>query len=69
MENTRGGVILFKKLQATPPYGCFSRYFSFIIENAKPTRLFFKLYELFQIAQSINIIDVGPNNAHWRYQW
>ena len=34
------------------PYGCFSSYFSFVIDNAKPTCLFFELYELFQIAQS-----------------
>ena len=31
----------------------FLLYFSFVIDNAKPTCLFFKLYELFQIAQSI----------------
>ena len=49
--------------KSNTPHGCFSRHFiyffffillhSFIIDNAKPTCLFFKLHDLFQIAQSI----------------
>ena len=50
-------------LNVTLPCGCFSRHtiyffffillYSFTIDNAKPTCLFFKLHYLFQIAQSI----------------
>ena len=43
----------FSLLKVTLPYVCFSRYFSFVIDNAKSTSLFFKFCELFQIAQSI----------------
>ena len=56
----------FKKmllLKVTLPYEYFSRHFiyfffcillySFIIDNAKATCLFFRLHDLFQIAQSI----------------
>ena len=40
-------------LELTLAYGCFSRSFSFAIDNTKPTCLYFKFHELFQIAQSI----------------
>ena len=62
VKNTYGGVILFKMLRLLPatllikislPYGCFSHYVSFIIDNVKPTCLFLKLHDLFRIAQSI----------------
>ena len=72
----------FKKvllLKGSLPYGCFLRHFiyffsfillySFIIDNAKPTYLFFKLHDLFQIAQSIICYIIDQSNAHWKCQW
>ena len=72
----------FKKLlslKVTLLYVCFSPHFiyffffillySFIIDNAKPTCLFFKLHDLFQIVQSIICYIIGQNNAHWKYKW
>ena len=56
VKNTHVRVILFKKLQAVAWNFIKSNtksYFSFVIDNAKPTCLFFKLHELFQIAKSI----------------
>ena len=64
MKNIHGGVILLKVqalawslLKVTLPYGCFSHYFSFIIDNAKPTCLFFKLYDLFSNRAKYNMLD------------
>ena len=78
VKNTYGGVILFKRCRLLPatllikvslPYGCFSHYFNFIIDNVKQTCLFFKLHGLFRIAQSIGCQIIDLNNVHWKYQW
>ena len=66
LKNTFGGVILLNGCTQTLPYGCFSRYFSFVIDKAKPTCLFFILYELFQIAQSIIRQIIGQL---WPLSW